>query len=276
MDGPDIIGDYWYGRGRSMLAPGDIVKIIDYEGNASVFKLGVRESISGMSAVFAGDTATVTAGIAAGAASQFADFKFTEPGQENRLFHFRPVVIAVVKGSDHVLPGRILFPPIPDNVFVPITPVAAGPPSFDIPMGVSLQLKQPGGKWRWGTDLKRDVPVTTPGGVLIPNVGIGGADGGFLEAPLIPFLADMDELYDIFTIYGQIIQIRLVNRTDFFWPPGYPVGAATDDKNLFVVLVGEKFILHEVSEEIVRKVEDREIDYQPIVIGGVPQVTGKA
>jgi hypothetical protein len=270
MDGPDIIDDYWYGRGRSMLASGDIVKLIDYEGNANIFRLGVREPLSGMSATYT----TGADGIVAGAASQFADFKFTEPGQENRLFHFRPVVIAVVRGTDQVRPGRILFPAIPDNVFVSLNPVA-GPPSYEVPMGISIQLKQPGGKWRWGTDLKRDVVVTTPGGVVQTSAGIGGADGGFLEAPLIPFLADMDELYDIFTIYGQIIQVRLLNRTNFFWPPGETIGL-TDTKDYFVVLMGEKFVLHEVSEEIVRKVEDREIDYQPIVIGGVPQVTGKA
>lgn len=271
MEGPDIIGDYWYGRGRSMLATGDIVKLIDYEGVSAFFKLGIREPLSGMSAQYT----TGADGILAGAASQFADFRFTEPGQENRLFHFRPVLVAVVRVRDQVaMPGRILFPPIPDNIFISATPVA-GPPSYEFPMGISLQLKQPGGKWRWGTDLKRDVVVTTPGGVILTSAGVGGADGGFLEAPLIPFLADLDELYDIFTIFGHIIQIRLVNRTGFFWPPGEVLGL-TDNKDYFITLVGEKFVLHEVSDEIVRKAEEREIEYQPIVIGGVPQVTSKA
>lgn len=270
MEGPDIIGDYCYGRGRSMLEPGAIVKLIDYEGNYEIFKLGRREPLSGMSAVFT----TGADGMVAGAASEFSDFRFVEPGQENRLMHFRPVVIAVVRYTDQVMPGRILFPSIPDNIFVSTTPVA-GPPSYEFPMGISLQLKQPGGKWRWGTDLKRDINIITPGGVPIPNAGIGGQDGGFLEAPLIPFLADLDELYDVFTIFGHIIQIRLVNRTNFFWPPGETIGL-TDTKDYFVTLLGEKFVLHEVSEDIVRKVEEREIDYQPIVIAGVPQVTGQA
>ena len=137
-----------------------------------------------------------------------------------------------------------------------------------------MQLKQPGGKWRWGTDLKREVRVTTPGGVLIVSAGIGGQDGGFLEAPLVPFLADLSELYDIFTIFGHIVQFRLVNRTNFFWPPGETIGL-TDTKDYFVTLLGEKFILQDVSDEIVRKVEEREIDYQPIVVAGVPLVTGQ-
>jgi len=252
-----------------MLETGTIVKLIDYEGNKSVFRLGMRESMSGMSSQFT----TGADGIAAGAASQFSDFRFVEPGQEGRLFHFRPVLVAVVRSTDLVMPGRVLFPPIPDNIFIPPTPVVL-PPSYEFPMGISLQLKQPGGKWRWGTDLKREVRVTTPGGVLIVNAGIGGQDGGFLEAPLIPFLADLSELYDIFTIFGHIIQIRMVNRTDFFWPPGETIGLA-DTKDYFVTLVGEKFVLQDVSDEVVRKVEDREIDYQPIVIAGVPLVTGQ-
>jgi hypothetical protein len=274
MEGPDIIGDYWYGRGRSMLDPGTIVKLIDYEGNYEIFKLGRREPLSGMASAF-----TMGAdGIAAGAASEFADFRFVEPGQEGRLFHFRPVVVAVVRYSelivDPLMRGRILFPAIPDNVFIPnIT--AGGPPYFEVPMGISLQLKQPGGKWRWGTDRKREVRVTTPGGVLIVTPGVGGQDGGYLEAPLVPFLADLDELYDVFTIFGHIVQIRIINRTNFFCPPGQEMGGQ-DNKDYYVVLVGEKFILHEVSEEIKQKVEDREIDYQPIVIAGVPQVTGQA
>jgi len=272
MEGPNIIDDYWYGRGRSMLATGIIVKLIDYEGGSGVFKLGVREPLSGMTAQYT----TLVDGIAAGAVSQFADFRFVEPGQEGRLFHFRPVVIAVVRANAQALmPGRILFPPIPDNIFISATPVVV-PPSYEFPMGISLQVKQPGGKWRWGTDLKRDVTVTPPGiAAPIVNAGIGGQDGGFLEAPLVPFLADLDELYDIFTIFGHIIQIRLVNRTDFFWPPGEPLGL-TDNKDYFVTLLGEKFLLQDVTEEIVRKVEEREIDYQPIVIAGVPQVTGQA
>lgn len=268
MNGPKVIGKYAYGRGRSMLDTGALIKLIDYEGNYNVFKLGRKEPMGDMTSQFT----NAVDGVAAAAASEFAEFRFVEPGQEGRLFHFRPYLFAVMR-TGMAYPGRVLFPAIPDNIMVPIM---VPPPSVSIPMGAAIQLKHPAGDWRWGTDVKRDVVVTTPGGVVITTAGVGGVDGGFLEAPLVPFIDDPSDLWDIFTIFGHTIEMRLVNRSNFFWPPGFPMGGANDNKDYFISLIGAKYVLLDVEDEIVRKVEERRIEYQPVVIGGIPTVTTKA
>ena len=250
-----------------MIGYGDIVKLIDYEGNYNVFQIGRKEPMGDMTVQFT----NVADGIAAGAASQFAEFRFVEPGQEGRLFHFRPFLYAVVRAN-----GRIVFAGIPDNVMIPFNALPPIGNLLHIPMGAAIQLKHPAGDWRWGTDVKRNVTVTTPGGVVITTLGVGGVDGGFLEAPLVPFIDDPSDLWDIYTMFGHTIEIRMVNRSNFFWPPGAVMGDAADVKDYFVSLLGAKYVLLDVSDEIVRKVEKREIDYQPIVIGGIPTVTTKA
>ena len=275
MSGPKLHGNYAYSRGRSFLPTGAVVKLIDYSGDYNIFKIGRREPIGNMVVQFVRGAVN---GIPPGGASGFAEFRFTEPAQEGRLFQFRPIVFAVVRGTNLTRPGRILFPAIPDNIFIPIR--AAAPPVtlIDmISMGVSIQVQHPSGDFRWGTDQKRDVVVTTPGGVVLTSAGVGGVDGGFLEAPLAPFIDDPSDLWDMWTIFGHTIAIRMVNRTNFFWPPGMALGALlTDDKDYFVALIGAKYVLLEASELVKKKVEDREIHYQPIVIGGIPSVTTKA
>jgi hypothetical protein len=278
MHGPKLYGNYAYGRGRSFLPTGAIVKLIDYSGDYNILRVGRREPMGNMVAQF------TSAGnpIPAGGASNFAEFRFTEPAQEGRLFQFRPIVFGVNRATHATLPGRVVFPGIPDNVLIPAIPA----PVVDymrasIPMGVAIQVQHPSGDFRWGTDQKRDVVVTTPGGVVLTSAGVGGVDGGFLEAPLAPFLDDPSDLWDMWTIFGHTIAIRMVNRTNFFWPPGINLGqgapaAPIDIRDYFVALIGAKYVLLEVPEAIVKKVEEREIDYQPIVIGGIPSVTTKA
>lgn len=275
MPGPKLHGNYTYSRGRSFLETGAIVKLIDYNGDYNILKIGRREPIGNMVARFTGAAGNV---IPVGGASNFAEFRFTEPAQEGRLFQFRPIVFAVNRGNHPTRPGRILFPAIPDNIFIPLTPVAPIDLTNVIPMGVSIQVQHPSGDFRWGTDQKRDVVVTTPGGVVLTTAAVGGVDGGFLEAPLAPFIDDPSELWDMFTIFGHTIAIRMVNRTNFFWPPGIDLGDfnVLDLKDYFVALIGAKYVLLEVAEPVVKKVEDREIHYQPIVIGGIPSVTTKA
>jgi hypothetical protein len=248
-----------------MLPTGDIVKIIDYEGNVNVFKIGRKEPLGNMMVRML----SASDGVVPGAASEFSEFRFTEPAQENRLFQFRPQLFAVRKTD-----GRYLYPAIPDLPMIP--PNAAPPNNNFIPMGVSLQVKHPGGTWRWGTDVKRDVTVVTPGGVTITTPGVGGVDGGYLEAALSPFIDDPSELWDLFTLFGHTFEFRIVNRTNFFWPPGFDIGGGNDNKTYFVGLNGARYVLLNVSETIAKKVMDREIDYDPIVIGGIPSVTTKA
>ena len=260
LPGGKIFGKYDYSRARGFLRTGTIVKVIDGEGNWNVFTIGRREPIgSQVVAMTSGAT-----GIVAGASTGFAEFKFVEPGQENRLFHFRPILFAV-RRSD----GRFIFPHIPDK-----TPGGAG--DEEIQMGVSIQLKDPAGTWRWGTDIKRDVLVNPTPAVLITNQGIGGVDGGFLEAEMAMFLDDPSELWDVFTLFGHTIEFRLNNRTNLFWPPGVTIGGGGDTRDYFIALIGSKYLLLEASDALKKKVEDREIDYQPIVISGIPTVTTRA
>lgn len=276
MPGPKLYGNYAYSRGRSFLDTGAIVKLIDYEGRYNIFKIGRKEPMGNLVAQFT----SIAGNIPPGGASNFTEFRFTEPAQEGRLFQFRPILFSVMRGAPNaVYPGRILFPGIPDNIFVEVPAVAAANVTgLSIPMGVAIQVQHPSGDWRWGTDQKRDVVVTTPGGVTMTSAGVGGVDGGFLEAPLAPFLDDPSDLWDMWTIFGHTIAIRMVNRTNFFWPPGITLGLAGPavPQDYFVALIGAKYVLLEVSEAIKKKVEDREIHYQPIVIGGIPSVTTRA
>jgi hypothetical protein len=262
-----IFGKYSYSRGRSMLNTGEIIKLIDYEGNFNIFKIGRKESLGNMMVQLT--KSGVSGNIVPGAASEFTEYRFVEPAQENRLFQFRPELFAVRR-----IDGRLLYAAIPD---IPVTPANAPPPAPDtIPMGVSLQVKHPGGTWRWGTDVKRDVQVTTPGGVVITTPGVGGVDGGYLEAPLAPLIDDPSSLWDLFTLFGHTFEFRIINRTNFFWPPGFDIGGASDNKDYFVSLNGARYLLVDVSEAIKEKVLNREIDYDPVVIGGIPTVTTKA
>jgi hypothetical protein len=81
----------------------------------------------------------------------------------------------------------------------------------------------------------------------------------------------------MWTIFGHTVAIRMVNRTDFFWPPGAAMGSdLAGYPDYFVALVGAKYVLLEASELVKKKVEDREIHYQPVVIGGIPTVTTRA
>jgi hypothetical protein len=269
-----IFGKYRYSRSRSILQPGDLVKVIDYEGNYNFFRLGRKEPMGGFTVQYT----SAADGIAAGAASSFSEYRFTEPGQEGRLFQFRPIVFAVRRGNEALSPGRGIFAPIPDIFAVPPLPPPPPPiPALDthIPMGVAAQLRHPAGTWRWGTDFKRDINVPTPGGP-VPNPAVGGVDGGFLEAPLAPFIDDPSELWDFFTMFGHTMEVRLINRTDYFWPPGLMIGGAGDTKDYFVTLMGAKYILLELPAAIVDKLEKRTLDYQPVVIGGIPTVTTRA
>ena len=265
ISGGKIFGKYNYSRSRGFLKTGTIIKLIDHEGNYNIFKIGRREPI-GSQVVSMTSGAT---GVAAGISTEFAEFKFVEPGQENRLFHFRPILFAV-RRSDL----RFIFPHIPDKT----PPSLALAPGFDaeIPMGVSIQVKDPAGTWRWGTDIKRDVLVNPTPAVVITNQGIGGVDGGYLEAELAMFLDDPSELWDVFTLFGHTIEFRLNNRTNFFWPPGMTIGGGGDTQDYFIGLIGSKYLLIEANDEVKKKVENREIDYQPIVISGIPTVTTRA
>ena len=274
MQGPKLVGNYAYSRGRSFLETGAVVKLIDPSGDYNILKIGRREPIGNMVAQFTNGGNPIPVG----GASNYAEFRFTEPAQEGRLFQFRPIVFGVNRANHPTLPGRVVFSGIPDNIFIPATPAVAPNYTDTIMMGVSIQVQHPAGDFRWGTDQKRNVVVTTPGGVVLTSVGVGGVDGGFLEAPLAPFLDDPSEVWDMWTIFGHTIAIRMVNRTNFFWPPGVNLCAALegDIKDYFVALIGAKYVLLEASEVVVKKVEEREIHYQPIVIGGIPSVTTKA
>ena len=263
------IGRYVYSRGRSRPDVGSTVKLIDSEGNFNIFKLGANEPIGSLSV----QCTTPADAIPPGTGSEPAEFRFTEPAQEGRLFHFRPYIFAV-RRVGQAADGRILFVDIPDEVIVP--GLQANPSALFIPMGAALQLEHPSGTKRWGTDRKFDVQVTTPGGVVITSAGIGGVDGGFLEAPLVPFIDDPSDLWDVFTIFGHTVSFRIWNRSNFYWAPGWPMGGATDNKDYFIGLIGSKYTLLEVKESIKAKVANREIEYEPIVIGGIPSVSTKA
>lgn len=262
-----------YDRRAGFLFTDDLVKVIDYDGNEAIFIVQRHESIAQHSVKFTSRVAN--GGIPAGQ-KVFSDFRFLQPARENRLFEIRPMLFAVRQQPFAPPPlvgdGMLILPPSPSN----IVPPGADPDR--IPAGVELVWRDPAGMARGGTDLEYPAvvnitPPSTPGIVTTPSVG--GVNGGYVEAIMVPLIDDFSDLYKMHAIYGHTIEFGIANRTDLFLPPA-TIGGIGDNKQYFVGIVGRKHILGPVSDELKRKVENEEVEYKAITIGGIPIVTTRA
>lgn len=262
-----------YDRRAGFLYTDDIVKVVDYDGNEALFIIQRHEPIAQHSVRFT--SSVVNGGIPAGQ-RVFADFRFLQPARENRLFEIRPVLFAV---RNQAFPGpafgdgRLILPPTPLTVYG-----APADPNH-IPAGVELVWRDPAGMARGGTDLEFPVTVnitapSPPGIVVTPSVG--GVQGGYVEAVMVPLADDFSDLYKMHAIYGHTIEYGIANRTDLFNAPGAVIGGPADNKQYFVGVVGRKHLLGPVPEEIKKKVDDEAIPYKTITIGGIPIVTTRA
>lgn len=262
-----------YDRRAGFLYTDDIVKVVDYDGNEALFKIQRHEPIGMHSVKFT--SRVVNGGITPGN-RVFADFRFLQPARENRLFEVRPILFAVrqmpLPPLGTISDGRLIFAP---------TPMASQPGAGDfIPMGVELVWRDPAGMARGGTDLEFPVTVniTAPSPPTSPTTpSVGGVNGGFVEAVMVPLIDDFSDLYKMHAIYGHTIEYGIANRTDIFPPGGgVTIGGVGDNKQYFVGVVGRKHLLGPVPEEIKKKVDDEEIPYKTITIGGIPIVTTRA
>jgi hypothetical protein len=262
-----------YDQRAGFLYTDDFVKIVDYDGNEAIFMVQRHESIAQHTVKF---TSRVANGGIPPGNKIFADFQFLQPARENRLFEIRPVLFAVRQhdfGAPGVGDGRLILPPSPAN---PI-PVPTDPNR--IPAGVELVWRDPAGMARGGTDLSFDVneSITAPSPPTIVNTPqVGGVNGGFVEAIMVPLIDDFSDLYKMNAIYGHTIEFGIANKTDEFWNPGKIIGGDTDDYQYFVAIVGRKHILGPVDDEIKRKINNEELFYKTITVGGIPIVTTRA
>jgi len=248
---------------------------VDYFGNTGVFMVERHESIAQHTVRYTQRIAN--GGIPAGQ-EVFAEWRFLTPARENRLFEIRPFIFAVrdhVNEDLSVNDGKLLLPP------TPLGAVPAAPDTTRIPMGVELRWRNPTGTARGGTDVPFNVNVdiippapAAPAQVITPNVG--GVNGGFVEAVLMPYTDDISDIWKLAAIYGHTIEFGIANRTNFFWTPGAVLGSNTDNKQYFIGIIGRKYLLGTCPEHLAKKVEDEEIDYKTVVVGGVPIVTTRA
>jgi hypothetical protein len=155
-------------------------------------------------------------------------------------------------------------------------PLIATPDNRFIPAGVSLKWKHPSGVSRDGTDLSFNVPVSIPPATVL-NPQVGGVNSGFIEAILVPYVDDFSDMWNLYNIYGSTIELGIANRTNLV-SVGQVLGgpAPADDKDYFIGLVGRKYLLGPVSDAIKKKVEDEDIEYTSITVGGIPTVTTRA
>lgn len=262
-----------YDRRSGFLYTDDIVKIVDFEGHEGIFTISRHESIAQHTVQF---TQRIANGGLGPGQEVFAEFRFTQPARENRIFEFRPFIFAVrqLDIEQVVQDGQLILPPTPLNM-VPIPAAIVDYVDDRIPKGVELRWRHPTGSARLGTDLQFPVNVVNPTGVVV-TPAVGGANGGFIEAILTPYVDDFSDLWRLYAIYGHTIEFGIANRTNFFWAPGAMVGGDGDSRQYFIGLVGRKYLLGAASEEIVRRVQSEDIDYKTITVGGVPIVTTRA
>jgi len=266
-----------YDRRAGFLYTDDIVKVVDYDGNEALFVIQRHESIAQHSVRFT--SRVLNGGIPAGQ-SVFADFRFTQPARENRLFELRPFIFAVREVFNAgpppaVVDGRLILAPTPLNA----VPVA--PDTSRIPAGVELRWRHPSGTFRTGTDLQFNVvvnitPPSTPIPAVITTPGVGGVSGGFIEAILTPYTDDISDLWKLNAIYGHTIEFGIANRSDLFWAPGAVIGGNDDDKQYFIGVIGRKHILGPCPEWLAKKVDEEDIAYKTVTIGGIPITTTRA
>lgn len=268
-----MVGIRPYDRRSSFLYTDDIVKIIDAQGNEAVFIIQRHESIAQHSVRFTNDA--VGGGILPGT-EIFADFRFLQPARENRLFEIRPFIFAVNRAVQapppaiNVIPGSIV------SHQTPLVPPIASPDLRFIPAGVELKWRSPAGVARDGTDLSFDVPVSIPPATVF-NPLVGGVNGGFIQAILVPYVDDFSDLWKLYSIYGNTIEFGIANRTQLFGVGQILGGSiAPANKDYFIGIVGRKYLLGPVSDEIKKKVENEDIDYESITVGGIPTVTTRA
>lgn len=267
-----------YDRRGCFLKNDSPVRVTDYYGGSGLFMVERSESIAQHTVQFT--RRIVNGGIPAGQ-TVFSEFRFTQPARENRLFEFRPFIFAVRQQliGELVGDGKLILPPTP--LGITDTPGQPAPDVTRIPMGVELVWRNPTGMARGGTDLPYNVTVdiippapAAPAAVVTPNVG--GVNGGFVDAVLTPYADDPSDLWKMYAIYGHTIEFGIANRTNLFWNPGAVIGGNTDNKQYFIGLIGRKYLLGPCPDNIARKVEEEEIDYKTVVIGGIPIVTTRA
>ena len=256
-----MVGIRPYDRRSGFLYTDAIVKIIDSQGNFSTFVIQRHESIAQHSVRFT--TVAAGGGILAGT-EVFAEFRFLQPARENRLFEIRPFIFAVKRKGAGPIEGAIV------QHQTPLTPSTAPATGF-IPAGVALKWKHPSGVARDGTDLSFNVPVSIPPATVL-NPQVGGVNSGFIEAILVPYVDDFSDMWKLYNIYGSTIELGIANRTNLV-SAGQVLGGPADDKDYFIGLVGRKYMLGPVSDEIKKKVEDEDIEYTSITVGGIPTVT---
>jgi hypothetical protein len=268
-----------YDRRACFAHTDDVVCVTDYFGNRGTFIVERHESIAQHTVCYTRRVAN--GGIPAGQ-EVFAEWRFLTPARENRLFEIRPFIFAVRQGligEVTVGDGKLILPPTPLGLTGAPGPVA--PDTTRIPAGVELKWRNPTGMARVGTDLPFPVTVdiippapAPPAAVVTPNVG--GVNGGFIEAVLTPYTDDISDLWKLAAVYGHTIEFGIANRTNVFWNPGAVIGGNTDNKQYFIGIIGRKYLLGECPENLARKVEEEEIEYKTVVVGGVPITTSRA
>lgn len=226
-------------RMKGYLGLDEFVKMVDFEGNYSFFKIARTEPMGLVLVEFANATNTLASAADTGS---FAGFDYLQPARQNRLYQVRTMIVAIDQGS-----GKWLD-------------------SAEIGARVDLEVEHPSGTRRFGT-------ATRQSGLTLNTISntVGGVSGGRVPPYMVPVSDMPSEVYDLWVIYGVYPAFRVSNNNE----AGLPA-LGDDGYDYYIATFGMKYLVLDVSPEELDLLTAHELEYRGVTIGGVPTSTTRA
>lgn len=231
-----------YDRKKHYFQPGEYIKLVDTEGNYYFYRI-LRDEPLGMEDIqYAGpDEVAVPHTLDSGDETGWINCSFLEPPAENRLYQIRPYLYMVNDDYGVMYPYGIYIPAL-----------------------IKLFWKMPEGVQRGGT--ARDSSITMNG----IEETIGGRGGGFMTPHTIDMRSDLNELFDIFTVYGSHPQFKIKNDS--------PLDLGNESANAdisfnfqhYLGLTGRKYLVGGITDKELKILESGKVDFRGRTIGGIP------
>ena len=230
-----------YDRLKYYLEADDFVKLVDETGDWDYYAVTKDEPMGQQLVQFANAANAVAAGAFSDA--QRVPFTFLEPARENRLFQARVTIFAVNRTTGI------------------IADIATVPPLIGVEWGHGV------GVARGGTDKLDTITMNT----IATNVG--GVRGGRMPVNQVYSRDDPNETFDLWCVFGKFPDFRVENLTTLPLGGG---GAGTWDLDWYFGILGRKYILRNVTNEEKDKLDNHEIEFRGITLGGIEAVSTKA
>lgn len=231
---------------KEYLQPGEYLKMIDYDGNWTFFRIARAESLGTMQIKYASPDDKPNSVLASGAETGWMQLKFLQPPAENRIYQVRPFLF--MEESEY----GVMYP---YGVYLPAM--------------IKLQWKHPLGTSRGGTDESDDVTINDI------TQTVGGPGNGYMTPHTVPLESDLNEFFDLWTVYGSYPEVNIINDSplDLGDESSIPNGSITHDFNHYIGFTGMKYLVINVTEDEYNKLANHQIEYRARTIGGIPIVT---